>query len=161
MKSTKQTKIAGFTLIELLVVVLIIGILSAVTLPQYTKAVEKSRLTEVQIIAKSLQDAIDIYLLENGKFAAVQLKDGVFPIQLSCDSWDNNFCKIKQNVYNVWCSTKVCEIEAQTPNCGLVYTKNSENPTWEKTCYTYSNDKGRMLCNLFTNEGYIYKDMDY
>ena len=58
----------GFTLIELLVVVLIIGILSAVAVPQYQKAVLKSRLATVMNIVKAIHEAEEVYYLAHGTY---------------------------------------------------------------------------------------------
>lgn len=65
-KSLSGGKNAGFTLIELLVVVLIIGILSAVALPQYQKAVTKARVTEAKTALKALVESTELFILENG-----------------------------------------------------------------------------------------------
>ncbi|MBR3631769.1 MAG: prepilin-type N-terminal cleavage/methylation domain-containing protein [Elusimicrobiaceae bacterium] len=65
----RATRCVGFTLIELLVVVLIIGILSAIALPQYERAIWRSRGAQLRILVQALADAQTVYFLANGKYA--------------------------------------------------------------------------------------------
>lgn len=67
-KTPAKRHFGGFTLIELLVVVLIIGILAAVALPQYQRAVAKARLSEGLVVGKSIVNAENAYKMENGTY---------------------------------------------------------------------------------------------
>lgn len=134
----------GFTLIELLVVVLIIGILASVALPQYEKAVEKSRVTGVWTTLSSLVKAAEIYRYANGD-SLYQIKD--FDIQIpESDSCTDNSCVVT-------CPSKAwtnCRYAAIHLNNGskaeFQFTKNGENVilglnnTGKKCCFSSSNN---------------------
>ncbi|MBQ7907938.1 MAG: prepilin-type N-terminal cleavage/methylation domain-containing protein [Elusimicrobiaceae bacterium] len=81
MKNVSRANLGGFTLIELLVVVLIIGILSAVALPQYQKAVMKSKATQLQVVVKHFKDICQLDRLAGGTCAKLADMGWEYPLE--------------------------------------------------------------------------------
>lgn len=142
MKKTQQQACKGFTLIELLVVVLIIGILSAVAVPQYQKAVLKARLSEADVIFNTYQRAIPAYLLANGGYPSEQIYftganatgelDMEIPATSSVGNMDSNGFVKWSGVCNVSaCSLTIRDVndawymQISTKDMGKTWTGNS------------------------------------
>ncbi|WP_424244540.1 prepilin-type N-terminal cleavage/methylation domain-containing protein [Elusimicrobium posterum] len=155
----------GFTLIELLVVVLIIGILAAIALPQYTKAVEKSRMAEANIMMKSVHDALSICAMQHGDLTDCNW-DGL-DISVSLTEADEGLVRQSKNF---WYSleTRGDELFACRGNFDdsewdycLYWTYDSGAPqsNLKKVCKS-NNDKGKSVCSsvgkLESGSDYVY-----
>ena len=70
MKNATISRLGGFTLIELLVVVLIIGILAAMAMPQYFKAVERTRMAEAVTLMDSVAKAQRRKFMQKNRYAS-------------------------------------------------------------------------------------------
>ncbi|MDR1123025.1 MAG: hypothetical protein LBL61_00040, partial [Elusimicrobiota bacterium] len=77
--------------------VLIIGILAAIALPQYQKAVLKSKASAVFPLLKAVTDAQERHMLATGSYAD---EFGQLDIQLSNDC-SGNLCTLGNNVWRI------------------------------------------------------------
>ena len=95
----------GFTLVEMLAVVIIIGILTAIALPQYRRAIQKAKATEALVMLRTINDSAERLAALAGyrdfaRMAAAVPARATFP---NMDMFDSN--------------TLACSVEDQTLTC--------------------------------------------
>ena len=62
----RSTPRRGFTLVEILIVVIILGILAAIVIPQFTNASQNARESSLQSTLQTLRSQIQLYKLQHG-----------------------------------------------------------------------------------------------
>jgi general secretion pathway protein G len=65
LKMSRKEVIAGFTLVELLVVIAMLGTLSGIAIPAYSRYIDKARITKATAEIIDLQKAIMLYEIEH------------------------------------------------------------------------------------------------
>ena len=160
----------AFTLIELLVVVLIIGILSAIALPQYTQAVEKSRAAEALANIGSFKRAIDVWRLAHPDVSARGFTGdcygaGELDIDIPSD-WVQGTSGMATTIStpsHASCSKNFC-YHFTFPYWGLK-AHRANSSTYKYVIYYYwddntyhcdgANEAGRKLCKSLSNMDYV------
>ncbi len=166
MKNYFSDKAQGFTLIELLVVVLIIGILSAIALPQYAAAVEKARTAEALQNIRVIEEQLKFYALQNPGTEGF-FKD-VTNVDLSGGTWDNNTPSTYETKLFYYTHPYVddegtLQIEVSRDDSSAYYkfwvAGNVKNP--ERYCYNGFTAIGTKICKGLEGQGWQYVEGDF
>ena len=148
----------GFTLIELLVVILIIGILAAVALPQYKKAVRKTKFSKMVMALHNIIDAEERYYMVNGQYtnnreeldidfpeSALKYPSTKYRIETS-----GFYCGLEGASTNVYCHDYSINLSLS------YYLSTIYRGYYMCTNYDLNNEYNDDFCKKFVNTKHIY-----
>jgi general secretion pathway protein G len=87
MSALRRSCRRGFTLVEILIVVIILGILAAIVIPQFTNASYDARNSSLASTLQTLRSQIELYKLQHGDLLPNLVKDWTPFTQTS--TWGN------------------------------------------------------------------------
>ena len=145
MKNANTSRL-GFTLIELLVVVLIIGILAAVAVPQYQKAVDSTKIQMVIANIQAIRRAENLYKIENGDYT---LNFEELDIDLPIKSINNAKDYIVLTDGRSYSLSREGTYPNVTGDIRTPYTTiyaAFQNETW--LCYPHREERSKRICKM-------------
>lgn len=126
----------GFTLIELLVVIVIVGVLSAVAIPQFLNQVRRSRTAEAQAALTAVGRASEVYRLDFSQYP-----DHYTTIKYGCPT---DYCGAKKDKYmnDPWSAPNY-----QTPVATAISSVSPQGIRWDTTATSnkYINASGNKI----------------
>lgn len=123
----KQTVRKGFTLVEILIVVVILGILAAIVVPQFTNATQDAQAGNIKAQLDTLNNQIELFRARTNNYPGTPEFTGASTSNPSYTSWgvfiDNGYIKAPpRNPFNKLDSVSVGSTSTTT---GWIFMNNT------------------------------------